>query len=266
MSDQLPLISESTKQDDHQIVMVPLDSVASQVEGIKPSKALVRSMCTFGLFEPILVTPTDNGLIVVDGKRRVAAAIELCWPEIEAKVYSVPEFQDTAQYNAAVSIITNSQRSSNPLAEAKAIAVLMSKGYDEGRIAFVTGMPIQTIRKRVRLIDLPAAIAIALEEGKISAQTAEQVSKLPAHRKEEAVRHLEESGELTQVDIKAIRMTGAEAALQDMPLFAISSTEQIDMARSFILSAMEILPGDHRIQDMLTEVMRALDLENGGRG
>jgi hypothetical protein len=92
-----------------------------------------------------------------------------------ADVYTT---EDSWAFDAVVGLTTNAVRKPNPLEELRRIETLLDQGASEGQIAKATGMPLGTIRKRLKLKRLAPELRAALDEGRVAVSVAEQAAKL----------------------------------------------------------------------------------------
>lgn len=145
--------------------------------GPSPTRTLIRSVSELGVLSPVLLGEIDSGeLVIVDGNRRITAARLAGLETIPARVAAVDR-----QAAAILTTTANAIRNSNPAAEVAAIAVLIEAGFSETETMARTGMPIQTIRKRQRLIDgLIPEFGQMLERGRLTVALASALSGLPA--------------------------------------------------------------------------------------
>ena len=223
---------------------VILGALSYWMPGKKPDAAFLRSVEVWGIRDPIILGKEgeDAGfgkpgsLKLIDGRRRLQSAITL---EIELVPYRIYDLSDIS--DAALAIDSNVQRSSNPIAEHQAIlnfiASCTRKGYTptEKEIASVTGMRVQTIRKRMKLSKVPTAVYGAVEQKKVSVSVAESISKLPKSRQDELVDILDETGKITGDDLKSVKQVIKHDALDaigevfDMPVFDPQHKHQFEI-------------------------------------
>jgi ParB family chromosome partitioning protein len=140
-------------------------------EGIRELAASIRE---FGLLQPLVVTKiereTPTGMEVVyqliSGERRLLASRMLGLPRVPAIVRSVASRQE----NLELAVIENIQRENlNPVELARAYARLQDEfRLTQREIASRLGKSRETVANTLRLLDLPADIQKAVEEGKIT--------------------------------------------------------------------------------------------------
>jgi ParB-like chromosome segregation protein Spo0J len=172
-----------------------------------------KSVEIFGAIStPLLAEDEDGKLWVRDGSRRleelVAAGIRKCYCYIMDASMGV-----AASHGAALSL---HQRSSNPVHEARHIQELLKAGYDAESIAATFGVPLQTIRKRMKLLELPKQVIAGLEMGQLAVTTAERVANLTEVQQARAVAHLESHPKLTANDLKQITSASRNAEIQGL--------------------------------------------------
>ena len=87
-----------------------------------------------------------------------------------------------ASVRAALTLALHASRSASPASELQAIEELLAGGGEAAdkvkRIAEETGMPVQTVRRRLRLRALSPALRKAFEAGELAATVAEAAAKL----------------------------------------------------------------------------------------
>lgn len=127
---------------------------------------LAQSLKRHGLIQPILVRPHGQGYQIVAGERRWRAA-QL------AKLHEVPiilkELSDREALELA--IVENIQRENlSPLEEARGYRRLIDEfGNTQEDLSQHVGKSRSHIANTLRLLDLPDAVLILLDEGKVSA-------------------------------------------------------------------------------------------------
>jgi len=79
---------------------------------------------------------------------------------------------------AAAAAVLNIARKSNPLNEAQSLQRLLMLGMDREQIADTLGIPLQTIKKRLRLLTLPSTFQKAIAQGTIKPGVVELLALL----------------------------------------------------------------------------------------
>jgi ParB family transcriptional regulator, chromosome partitioning protein len=153
-----------------------------------PSPELVEQIAKLGLLQPIVVTGSPQRRYkVIEGRRRAKAvqllAAEGRWaspPRLDVVIVHGLDGADLAP--AGMVLALHASRSSSPASELQAIEAILAQGNEEARtikeIAAQTGMPVQTVRRRLRLRNLIPALRAAFDLGEISVSDAEAAARL----------------------------------------------------------------------------------------
>lgn len=152
------------------VTMVLTEDVQSDGEWVAPKK-LLQSIRMSRIVCPLLI---DDDYQIIDGRRRLACAIELGIEQVP--VIIIPKQEVLTVLGLAANI-----HSSNPLSEAR---MLQDEGMDEQKDAI--GLTAGQIRARRKLLSLSPCIQAALERGEISLSAAKELCKLPNHEAQEA--------------------------------------------------------------------------------
>jgi ParB-like chromosome segregation protein Spo0J len=175
---------------------VPVESIQAVTEsGDTAPEALRESVRRFGVLFPVVLIEGGSGTrpngrthhLIADGRRRVLIARTQGMTTIPAILF--PHDTPPAVV-AALTLTTNASRSTNPLAEAQAVAALMREGRDEAAIAAALSLPPAYIARRARLSTLHTSARDALAAGQIPLSVAEAVSRLSATEQGEFGVHL----------------------------------------------------------------------------
>lgn len=150
---------------------VPLDKI--RINPDQPRKhfdkaaldELAASIKTFGLLQPIVVSPEKDGYIIIAGERRYRAAKQAGLTEISALVRSSEELE-----RIEIGLVENVQREDlSPLEQAISIARLHEQFNMEYKdIGKRLGKAHSTITNTARLLQLPENARKALEDKKIT--------------------------------------------------------------------------------------------------
>lgn len=127
---------------------------------------LAASIKEHGLLQPIIVTKTDSGYLIVAGERRYRASKKAGLTEIPALVRTL-----TAQHKLEVSLIENIQRRDlNPLETATAYVKLRDQfNLTLDQIgARVGGKSVSAVSNTIRLLRLPSVVKEALFDGRLT--------------------------------------------------------------------------------------------------
>lgn len=153
-------------------------------------KELAQSIKTYGLLQPIILTPQDDGYCIVAGERRFLACEMLGWLEIPA---IIRDYQGSSL--AAVALIENLQRENlNYIEEAYGYKRLMDEfNLTQEVLAQRLGKSQSTIANKLRLLKLPAEIKLILQEGNLTERHARALLKLDSPDKQmEVVKTIQE--------------------------------------------------------------------------
>lgn len=181
--------------------------------GAAPSPRLVKSVKDHGVLESITLVrrnADDTAFRLSGGRRRIMAAKLAGASEIPALIYTVGDKFDTWAGGATLHL--NVMRSDNVAADVLAIKGLQGK-YTLEQIARETGMPLGTVKKRVRLLGLPDRFLQLLYTGKVPHTVLTEASSLDADQLDALYRVFETTGRITKKDVDALRRANrADAA------------------------------------------------------
>jgi ParB/RepB/Spo0J family partition protein len=163
---------------------IDLDDVA-ELENSRPAyygiEELRNSLHTQGQLEPCLVRPAHDDkhgrpYELVFGYRRKRAAEELGWTTLRCEVRDIPTDSELLERQ----ISENFQRENmSPIAEANAMRRMMKIGdLTQAEVARRLGVDPSQVSHRLKLLGLKEDILTRVDEGKISASTAEVISSL----------------------------------------------------------------------------------------
>lgn len=190
----------------------PLDSEVCVValERIEPTSArtLIPSVRLMGVLQPVLLKPSDGpyDFAVVDGSRREHSARHYGLTELPALITD-----GTPAQLAAARAVLNTSRGPNPVQEARAWQDALASGVYPGveELCRDLGVKVQTVRQRLRLIQLPEALLDGVLAGTISEGVAAKVANLdPLYRQRAVARYAKLAGAgkpFTEHDLKEVR-------------------------------------------------------------
>lgn len=126
---------------------------------------LAQSIKRYGVLQPIVITQTDTGYVIIAGERRHRAAKKAGLTHVPALIRSLEDLE-----RLEVGLIENMQRVDlSPLEQAMSIARLNEQfSMSLHDIAARLGKAHTTIVNTTRLLQLPDFARTALEQGKIS--------------------------------------------------------------------------------------------------
>ena len=127
---------------------------------------LEASLTATGLLQPITVRARGDAYELVTGERRLRAATNLGWTDIQAIVRDLDE-----QTMLVVALVENLQRTDlNPIEEAKGYRRLVDEfNLTHQQIADAVAKDRTTITNLLRVLSLPDAVQRMVEEGALSA-------------------------------------------------------------------------------------------------
>ncbi|MCL4803172.1 MAG: ParB/RepB/Spo0J family partition protein [Anaerolineae bacterium] len=137
---------------------------------------LAESIRTHGLIQPLVVTETVEGFVLIAGERRWRASRLAGLEQVPVIVK-----ESTSQDMLELALIENIQRADlNPMEEAHAYRQLMDEfGLTQEEVAERVGKARSTVANLVRLLTLPDSIQIAVNDGRLSGAHARALLPLP---------------------------------------------------------------------------------------
>ena len=159
---------------------------------------LAQSIRDKGILQPLLVRPRGEHFEIVAGERRWRAAQLAGLTEVPVII------RDLADRDALeIAIVENLQREDlGPLEEARAYQTLLDQGLNQEGVAKAVGKGRSTVANALRLLSLPEAALVALENGDISAGHARAVLALP---------ETDRAWALNEILTRHLNVRGAEA-------------------------------------------------------
>ena len=158
-------------------------------EGVKE---LAESMRESGLIQPLTVRPLDGGVYeIVAGATRYRAAKLLAWEQVDCVVRFLTD-QEVAVIQMAENV---ARRSLNPMEEADGLARMVALGMDPMDCARKLGVSDLWVQGRLALCDLPKEAREAVEDERLSVESAKAILKVDPEDQAEAVQDLMQFGE-----------------------------------------------------------------------
>jgi ParB/RepB/Spo0J family partition protein len=124
---------------------------------------LVESVRAQGLLQPLLVERTDEGVVLIDGHRRLAAARAAGLTTVPV-IERAGEEGDAPQLAAALAANMR-RRGLDPIEEARAYLRATEAGWPQRRIAEAVGCSPRHVSQRLRLLRLPDGVQAAIGAG-----------------------------------------------------------------------------------------------------
>jgi ParB family chromosome partitioning protein len=162
-----------------QVIDVPIARIRKDLGNVDD---LAQSLSVYGLMHPIQVYRSGNRYRLIAGERRLRAAIQLGWTQIDARIHGAP---DT---DLLLELMENTQRKHlGDEEEADALIELVrARGYEVKAIAPRVGRSEAYVSKRVRVFEDPI-LRKSVETGSIPVSLAEEFLAIPAARRGAAV-------------------------------------------------------------------------------
>jgi ParB family chromosome partitioning protein len=170
--------------------------------GTKVRARLLKSIREKGVLTPILVQPNGAGYKLLDGRRRVAAALRAGLEEIPAILVE--------EGGPEITLLAHATRSENPVAELEAIRELQRRGLSEKEIARAGYASLGRIRRLAKLNRLAPELAEKVEAGEIAPGVAFQVASLPQEDQHEL---LAEDEKVTAKTVRQAKYAHRQAAV-----------------------------------------------------
>ena len=140
---------------------------------------LQASIAATGLLQPVTVRRAGTHFELVAGERRLRAATRLGWTEIPA---IVKDYDDKALLTLA--LVENLQRADlNPIEEAEGYSRLVAEfDLTQQEVASIVGKDRSTVANSLRLLSLPTAIRVMVQENRLSVGHARALLAIPSER------------------------------------------------------------------------------------
>jgi ParB family chromosome partitioning protein len=140
-----------------------------------------------GVLEPVLIrkNPETDALEVVAGRQRVRAAIEANKRRKKRgdKLLLVPAIVKRGEELSMMGIMAseNEARVANtPMQRAALMQRMLDRGATEKDVATTMSCSVATVKNHLALMEAPAAVRNAVQNGKVSAAAAYKLARLPA--------------------------------------------------------------------------------------
>jgi len=249
---------------EEQVMLLPLEQPSMRMDwidvnwldmpdiGPKPSAALKASVAAFGVWEPVLVVPAGGGRYRLrEGRRRVMAAMEARLDKVPAMI--VTDLENVGE--AVVALSAHTLRGDNAPWELRQIEALFKSGASESSIARAVGMPVGTLRRRMKLMGLLPELRDAFEGNRFGLGVAEALAKLPEEAQRRLLALLGEKGKLTAGDVRESRQVDRQAGADDLPL------DDLELDDDLADFGEDVLPRPkptHRMTDDVASILEKL--------
>jgi len=172
---------------------------------------LVKSIKTYGIIQPLVVTQKDGDFELIAGERRLRAAKSAGLTKVPVIVREVAE-----QEKLEMALVENLQREDlNSIDMAMAYRKLIDEfNLNQEEVAKRVGKSRPTITNTLRMLNLPEEIQLALIEGKIRESHAKYIAGLETEEKQMILfrKILHKGLNIDQVGIEARKMGGTKMA------------------------------------------------------
>jgi ParB/RepB/Spo0J family partition protein len=175
---QEPIMAELRSVDPHTLQASPNNPRTTPVSPAMDEQ-LLASIRVVGIIQPPYVTPKDDELVIVAGRRRVKAAIRAGLPLIDVLVCDADEAAD-AMRAVAENLIRASMSSVDTW---RAIERFEALGWNEQAIGDALALPVRTVRRLKLLAHLHPAMLDVMALG--SMPNEEQLRTISAATREE---------------------------------------------------------------------------------
>jgi ParB family chromosome partitioning protein len=144
---------------------------------------LAQSIKAVGILQPVLVRREGKALILVDGERRLRAAIQAGLAEVPVIVVDADGWESPHKV-VQVQLIANLQRRDlNPIELARGLAQLRDlTGWSITDLANRVGPSIASVSRSLALLDLAESVQAQVESGRLAASAALKLRKLDPER------------------------------------------------------------------------------------
>lgn len=216
---------------------VPLAELAEDTRGA--SNHLLGSMRCAGQLEPIkLERLPDGSFRVRAGNRRTATARKLGWSEIRALMY-----EGLSEDEWALVLAGEHNRAPNPVEEARLYRRL-SRTLTEAGIHANTGVPVQEIRARMVLLNLPDDVLGAVGTKGLALGVAEEAARLKGVHLDRAVRGIRAKLALDQAftkkDLKEVTVARRQSLGGLLATLSVPAPTLIPQAEVLALEVREL--------------------------
>ena len=161
-----------THHEDYPLNLLPPDA---ELAGPGPTPGLLHSLTTLGQLQPIVAAASGGRVTrIVAGRRRVKGARALAWETVSAYV-----FPEDGMVDATVSLGEQAHHTANPLADLDVIERLLAQDLTVSDVSRATGLPVQSIRQRLRLRALTPGLRAGVEAGTLTMTAATEAARLP---------------------------------------------------------------------------------------
>lgn len=177
---------------------------------------LIEDVRKSGVLQSILVADNgDEGYVIVDGRRRLAAAREVGLERIPARVFDGAEIGDNIP-ELAVSL--NSLRAANWVTAYESVSKMAMDGLDIDEIGRRTALTVPTVRALLGISTVHNAILKAMAHGTVRYSVVRMIARCGRETQMRLVNEvLFERGTITARDVRTIAPEFAEQKQGELP-------------------------------------------------
>jgi len=177
--------------------------------------AVMKSVQVLGMISAIQVEELKSGsnyrYRVLDGRRRLDAAKHNGVTQVPAMI--LPNGGGIT-YDA-LAAGANLARSYAPVDEARHLEALINRGgFTPEQLSKQLGLPLGTVRSRLKLVELPPELRTAVDDKRISPSVAAAAANLTPTQQQTAIATLKQKNTLTRDDITSIRLVDKQKVLE----------------------------------------------------
>lgn len=144
---------------------------------------LAASIKAIGILQPLLVRGDGKELVLVDGERRLRAAILAGLTEVPVLLIEADSMQTPGQTIQTQLIANLHRRDLNPMELARGLAQLRDEsGWTATELAERVGLSLASVSRSLALLDLVDTVQAQVESGQLAASTALKLRKLARDR------------------------------------------------------------------------------------
>lgn len=177
--------------------------------------AVMKSVEALGMVTAIQVEELKSGgahrYRVIDGRRRLDAAKKNGVTNIPAMILPAG---GGITYDA-LAAGANLLRAHAPVDEARHLEALVNRGgFTPEQLSKELGLPLGTVKSRLKLVDLPQELRTAVDDKRISPSVAAAAANLTPTQQQAAIKTLQQKNSLSRDDITSIRLADKQKVLE----------------------------------------------------
>ena len=167
---------------------------------VEAMAGLAQTIRETGILQPLLVRRDGDDLIVVEGHRRLEAAIAVGLPTVPVIIDDHELAESEVVYRQ---LITNCQRADlTPMETARGVDRLMElSGWSAAQVAVKLGMSPGKVSKLLALLELPEVVQLQVEQGALPLTTAYALTQAPNAESQRMLAVEASSGGLTRDEV-----------------------------------------------------------------